>query len=515
METDSFVIIAPVVGLLAGGLAVLVGFLVGRGFLSRARATARRIVEEERQEAESKAKEILVGAQEQALSQEEEADGRERELDEREQSLHERARKLDREASEKDRRKKELERRIQEIEGREMSARQAEAQAVQARDEAERLLERNAAMTADEARDELFSKIEETTRAERARLARKIEDEARENAESQAAKLMIQASQRVNIKDVVESTVSFIELPSDEMKGRIIGREGRNIRALEMATGIDLIVDDTPRSILISSFDPIRREVARVAIDRLVEDGRIHPARIEEVVQRTAEDMESLIEEKGGEAAYALGISDLHPRLVRRVGRMRYYTDHGQNLLRHCQETALIAGHMAQEIEARVDLVQRAGLLHEIGRVGEQGAGHPILVAAELCAKYGESDDVVHAVRGLQPKDEARTVEALLLQAANRMSENRPGARKENLSIFIERLKRLESIAKGFDGVAKVYAVKAGKEIRVIVDAEQVKDADAYALSKEIAKALERDLSYPGQIKVSVVRETRAVRFAV
>ena len=515
MQTNSLIIILPVLGLLAGGLAVLIGFLFARKFLVRARSTARRIVEEERQDAESKAKEILVAAQERALSVQEEVDSREHEIEERQQRLEQRARKLDREASEKGRHKKELERQILEVERRETEVSQTEARAAQDREKAERLLERNAGMTAEQARDELFSRIEEATRKEGAKLSRKIEDEARENAERQAANLMIQASQRVNIRDVVESTVSFIELPSDEMKGRIIGREGRNIRALEMATGIDLIVDDTPRSILISSFDPIRREIAKLAIDRLVQDGRIHPARIEEVVQRTGEDMESLVEEQGAEAVYSLGISDLHPRLVGLVGRMRYYTDHGQNLLRHCQETALIAGHMAQEIEARVDLVQRAGLLHEIGRVGDQGAGHPILAAAELCGKYGETEDVVRAVRGLQPKVEPRTVEALLLDAANRMSENRPGARKENLAVFIERLKRLEGIATGFSGVAKAYAVKAGKEIRVIVDAEQAKDEDTYTLSKEIAKALERDLSYPGQIKVSVVRETRAVRFAV
>jgi ribonuclease Y len=300
------------------------------------------------------------------------------------------------------------------------------------------------------------------------------------------------------------------------MKGRIIGREGRNIRALEMATGIDLIVDDTPRSILISSFDPFRREVARVAIERLVEDGRIHPARIEEVVQRAREDIGGRIEERGAEAAYALGISDLHSRLIRLVGRMRYHTNHGQNLLLHCEETAQIAAHMAQEVGARVDVVQRAGLLHEIGQVDEPGgSGQPVVSSAELCSKFGESEEVTHSIRSLHPDVDCQSIEAMLVHTANRMSENRPGARKENLAVFIERLRRLEEIAVGFDGVDRAYAVKAGKEIRVILDAGQTGDEAVYQLSKKIAKALERELNYPGQIKVSVVRETRAVRYAL
>jgi len=304
-------------------------------------------------------------------------------------------------------------------------------------------------------------------------------------------------------------------LPSDEMKGRIIGREGRNIRSLEMATGIDLIVDDTPRSILISSFDPLRREIARVAIDRLVEDGRIHPARIEEVVQRVTEEIDQLVEEKGAEAAFSLGISDLHPRLIKLVGRTRYRTSHGQNLLQHCLETAMIAGHMAQEAGGRPEIAVRAGLLHEIGQVEEEIQSPPMLASAELCAKFGESEEIVHCIRSLHGTGEAASLEALLLGTANKMSDNRPGARKENLAVFIERLRRLEGIATSFEGVDRAFAVKAGKEIRVLLDAGRTTDENAYALSKQIARALERDLSYPGQIKVNVVREVRAIRYAV
>jgi len=299
------------------------------------------------------------------------------------------------------------------------------------------------------------------------------------------------------------------------MKGRIIGKEGRNIRALEMATGIDLIVDDTPRSIWISCFDPVRREIARVAIDRLLVDGRIHPARIEEVVSQVSSEIDGMIEAKGHEAAYSVGITDLHAKLARLVGRTRFHTTRGQNLLQHCLEVATIAAHMARELGGRVDVALRAGLLHEVGQVSDEDSSQPGLDSADLCAKYRESAEVVHAVRSLESDVKPTTLEALVLNTANRLSDNRPGARKDNLAVFIERLRRLESIAGRFDGVRKAFAVKAGKELRVIVDIERVQDEHAYKLSKEIARAVERELSYPGQVKVSVVRETRAVRFAV
>jgi ribonuclease Y len=314
---------------------------------------------------------------------------------------------------------------------------------------------------------------------------------------------------------VVESTVSFIELPSDEMKGRIIGREGRNIRSLEMATGIDLVVDDTPRSILISSFDPLRREIARLAIERLVEDGRIHPARIEEVVDKAREEIDARIDQRGTEVALSLGISDLHPKLVRLVGRMRYHTSHGRNLWRHAEETARIAGHMAQEIDGPVELVVRAGLLHDIGLVGDALNGNPAHNAADVCARYGETEDVVETLRELHPDVEARSLAPLLVGTASRMSDARPGARKENLAVFVERLRRLEELACRHPEVERAYAVKAGRELRVLVDASRADDERTYRLAKDIARAIERELSYPGQIRVSVIRETRAVRFAV
>ncbi len=510
-----FTVVGPVLGLLVGLLALLTGIYLAQRSLHRARSAAEEITAEARQEAETRKKEILVAAQEQVLAQQEEAEQRDKQLEDRESALEQRARKLDRAASEVGRDRKQLEQKHTTLDQRLVQAQQALERAEAERQQAKRLLERNAGMDAAQARAELISQIESAANKEAEKLARKIEDEARQKAEKEAMHLMVQATERVSIDDVVESTVTFIELPSDEMKGRIIGREGRNIRALEMATGIDLVVDDTPRSILISSFDPVRREVARVAIDRLVEDGRIHPARIEEVVTKAADDIDARIDERGNEAAYSLGISDIHPKLSRMVGRMRYHTDHGQNLLRHCIETAQISAHMAQHVGARLDVVQRAGLLHGVAQVVNIIAAQQNASAAELCAKYGESAEVVDAIASLEPDAECRTVEAMLVNTANRLSESRPGARKENLAVFIERLKRLEQIAGGFDGVDRAYAVKAGKEIRVILDATRVGDDAVYKLSKKIARTLEKELNYPGQIKVSVIRETRAVRYAL
>lgn len=515
MQSETLTLIPLLVGVLAGALALLVGLIYARRMVRSSRAKAEQLVRDATQDAGSRRREILVEAQESILARQEEIESREVELEKRESGAEELRRKVERESSELGRTRRQIERETAEVERLKREAAEAQQSARAKRDESHRRLEEIAQLTREQARQRVTDSIQGEAHAEAARLARKIEDEARERAERDAVHLMVQASQRVKIDDVVESTVSFLELPSDEMKGRIIGREGRNIRALEMATGIDLVVDDTPRSVLISSFDPVRREIARVAIDRLVEDGRIHPARIEEVVQKVEEEIDSLIDEKGSEAAFGLGISDLHPKLSRLVGRMRYHTSHGQNLLQHCVETALIGGYMAQEVGARADLIQRAALLHEIGQVQGKNSNQGTLAAAELCRKYGEQEAVVELITALNPDADAKSIDTMLLDTANRMSANRPGARKENLAIFIERLKRLESLAMNFPGVRRAYAVKAGKEIRVIVDAETTNDSTVYELCKRIARTLEKELSYPGQIKVGVVRETRAIRYAL
>jgi ribonuclease Y len=508
--TGLIVLAALAAGGMLGGAA-----WAARGVWTRARAAARTLLEDAAADAENKKKEILVAAEEKLLTTQAEADERERVLDERESRNEQRGRDLERRASEIGRDRARLDRSVEEARRVEAATVRAEASAREARERALAELERIAGLSREQARREIVLAIEADARAEGERLARRIEEQARDGAERQAIQLLIRAAERANVRDVVETTVRYVELPSDEMKGRIIGREGRNIRALEMATGIDLVVDDTPRSILISSFDPWRREIARLAIDRLVEDGRIHPARIEEVVQKVREEIEGVVEQRGQEAAFGLGISDLHPRLLKLIGRMRFHYWHGQNLLIHCRDTARIAAHMAHEVGARADVALRAGLLHEIGQVEDGASGHPTLVAADLCAKFGESEEVVRAIRSLHGESDEKSLEATLVQTARRISEARPGARKDNLAVFLERLRRLEELAKRFDGVERAFAVKAGKELRVLVDATRVDDERTHALSKEIARAIERELAYPGPVKVTLIRETRAVRYAV
>jgi len=502
-------------GLAAGGAVFGLAAWQAARHRAAARERATLLEAEARAEGESRAAALLVEAQEKALGLSAELDQREHDIEERVARCETRARQLEQQAGEQGRERKQIERRAAELTARERAVARTEEQAKAQREEARATLERIAGLSREQARAEVLAAVEQEAQREAARIARRLEEESRQNAEREARNLIVQACQRVNLREPLESTVTFIELPDDEMKGRIIGKEGRNIRAFEMATGVDLMVDDTPRSIWISSFDPLRREVARVTLDRLLEDGRIHPARIEEVVQAVHQELDGMLEEKGHEAAFGLGISDLPPKLARLVGKMRYHISHGQNLLQHATETALIAGFMCQELGGRVETVQRAGLLHEIGQVVPEATGHPILASADLCAKHREPEEVLHAIRSLHPDVAPATLEALLLGTANRMSESRPGARKDNLAVFVERLRRLENIAAGFPGVERAFAVKAGKELRVLLDVKQVKDDAAYRLSRDIARAIERELSYPGQIKVSVVRETRAVRFAV
>ena len=507
--------IAPLLGIAAAAVLVAFAAIVGRRIVARAREAAPAILDEARRHADERAQAVLAVAHEKALAVEEDADRREHELDARDAQLEARARQLESDLAAVDRQRRDLERRQGALAKTEEVARESRTAAESDLAEARRALERVAGLTAEEARAELVASIEAEARRDAAKLARRIEEEAREQADREARRLLIDATQRVSLKEPVESTVSFIALPSDEMKGRIIGREGRNIRALEMATGIDVVIDDTPGAILLSSFDPVRREVARVAIQRLVEDGRIHPARIEEVVAKVREELETIVEESGAQTAFALGVSDLHGRLARLVGRLKFRHHHGHNLLQHVTEVVELGAHIASETGARAETVRRAALLHEIGRAEEGGTGHPVLLSAELAAKFGEQEAVVKAIQALHPDAEPKTVEHLILRIANRLSDSRPGARKDNLDVFIERLKRLEGMAKTFQGVTQAFALKAGKEIRVLVDTRGVTDDQAYSLSKEIARAIERDLDYPGPIRVNVVRETRAVQYAV
>ena len=376
-------------------------------------------------------------------------------------------------------------------------------------------LERVAGLTANEAKEELVSAIENEARRDAAVLVRDMEAKAKQEGEAKARNIITLAIQRCAADHVAESTVSVVPLPNDEMKGRIIGREGRNIKALETATGVELIIDDTPEAVILSSFDPIRRDVARIALERLIVDGRIHPARIEDIVEKVRKEVEAQIKEAGESAVFEVGIHNIHPELVRLLGRLKYRTSYGQNVLKHSLEVSFIAGLLAGEVGADVTLAKRAGLLHDIGKsVDHEVEGTHIQIGVDLAKKYRESSGVIHCIAAHHNDIDPNTIEAVLVQAADAISGARPGARRETLSNYLKRLEKLEEIANSFPGVEKCFAIQAGREIRIIVKPDQVSEDASILLAKDIAKRIEDDMVYPGQIKVNVVRETRTVEYA-
>jgi len=376
-------------------------------------------------------------------------------------------------------------------------------------------LEKISGMSTQEARDFLLKTLEAEVRQDAARLVKRIEAEAKEKADKKAREILSLAIARYAGDYVAERTVSLVPLPNDEMKGRIIGREGRNIRAIEAATGIDIIIDDTPEAVLLSGFNPVRREVARIALERLVADGRIHPARIEEVVKKVEKEIEVTIREAGEQATFDVGVYGIHPELIKLLGKLKFRTSYAQNVLQHSVEVAFLCGIMAAELGINVKKAKRAGLLHDIGKaVDHEVEGPHAIIGADLAKKYGESQDVIHALAAHHEDVKPETVLAVLVQAADALSGARPGARQEILESYVKRLEDLEAIAKSFKGVQKTYAIQAGREIRIMVHSDQVSDAEASLLSREVAKQIESQLSYPGQIKVTVIRETRAVEYA-
>jgi ribonuclease Y len=426
---------------------------------------------------------------------------RETRLAEREERIDQEARRIDQRSADLDRVQHDLDARGKELD--------------RLDDERRELLERVAGLTADQAKAELVAGIENQAKREAALIVRDIENEARSDGQNRARKIITLAIQRVASEQTSESVVSVLHLPGDEMKGRIIGREGRNIRAFETVTGVNLIIDDTPEAVLLSCFDPVRREVGKLTLERLVLDGRIHPQRIEEAYDRSKAEIEQLCVKAGEDALVDLGITDLHPELTNLLGRLRYRTSYGQNVLKHLVESAHIAGMMASELGMDPVLMKRCTVLHDIGKaLTHEVQGSHALIGAEIARRYGEPEDVVHAIEAHHNEVEVRTVEAVLTQAADAISGGRPGARRESLEAYIKRLERLEQIALAQDGVEKVFAMQAGREIRVMVKPTEIDDIQAQVIARDVAKQVEDELTYPGQIRVTVVRESRAIEFA-
>ncbi len=472
-----------------------------------------------KQEAERTKKEKLVEAKDQIFNWRSEAESevqeRRRELNQMERRLTQKEDTLQRIERSLIRKDRDLDQRLEALQERETRVQTNDARLEQLIAEQTVKLEAVAGMTSEEAKKVLLKTIENDALREGAVLAKRIEEGAREKAELEARKIITQAIQRCAAEHVVESTVSVVDLPSEDMKGRIIGREGRNIRALEQATGVDLIVDDTPEAVILSAFDPLRREVAKVSIERLIKDGRIHPARIEEVVTKVQEEMDAKLLEEGEHAAFELGIHDMHMELLRILGRLKYRTSYGQNVLYHSREVAYLAGIMAREVGANSRICRRAGLIHDIGKALDRDMeGTHLQLGVELARKYGEANEVLHAIEAHHFDVEFQSLEAVLVQAADAISAARPGARREVLENYVKRLEKLETIAGSFSGVAKAFALQAGREIRIIVESAKVSDEQAYWLAKEIAKKIEGELQYPGQIRVTLIREMRVVDYA-
>jgi ribonuclease Y len=516
------IILAALVAVLS--LAAMAWWIASRRQLAdeivaRAEAQATQLQQQAQRDAEGIRKEAQLEAREKShdmLAQaERQARDRRQEIAGLEQVLADKTRALADRLSATDKLEQELRGRERSIADQQQRAAAAAAKGEQLLVDRQRELQRVAGLTAEEARDLLLKQIEADARRDAANLVKRLDAEARETADKRAQQIITEAIQRSAAEHAIETTVSVVDLPSDDMKGRIIGREGRNIRALETATGVELIVDDTPGAIILSSFDPFRREVARQAIERLIADGRIHPARIEEVVDKVKAEMEETVRREGEGAAFELGLYDLHPEVLRLMGRLKFRTSYGQNVLNHSREVAFLAGIMAKEIGLNGHVAARAAFLHDIGKAIDRDLqGTHLELGLDFLRKHGESEPVLQAVAAHHMDIDWPSLEAMIVQAADAISAARPGARRDILESYVKRLEKLENIADSFQGVSKAFALQAGREIRIVVESDRVSDEETVWLSKDIARRIENELEYPGQIKVTVIRETRAVEYA-
>lgn len=501
------------------GLGYFIRKLYAKGKIKHAEDKAKRMLEEAKtdagklkHEAELQAKDILLKLR---TEFEKETKDRRQELIILEKRLIQKEENLDRKVDILDRKDKENERREHSLVEKEKLLVSKDREMERLLQEEKEKLQNISGMTREEARQLLLKKLEDDVKQEAAIFIKKSEEEAKEKADKEARKIIGLAIQRCAADHTVETTVSVVHLPSDEMKGRIIGREGRNIRALEIATGIDVIIDDTPEAVILSGFDPIKREIAKISLERLLQDGRIHPGRIEEIVEKVKKEMENTMREEGEKALFDTGLHGVHPEIIKLLGRLKYRTSYGQNVLQHSKEVAHLMGVMASELKLDFTLAKRIGLLHDIGKaISHEVEGTHSKLGADLARKYGESENICHAIEAHHQDIEPKTLLAVLVQASDAISATRPGARRETLETYVKRLEKLEAIADSFKGVAKAYAIQAGREIRVMVQPDKITDAQAAVMARDITKKIEEGLEYPGQIKVTVVRETRAVEYA-
>ena len=519
MPIGTMIVIAIVLIVVAVAAAVLSHFLTvsnlknnAESKIGNAEARAREIIDDAVKTAEAKKKESLLEIKEESIKNKNEL---EKETKERRSELQRYEKRVLSKEETLDKKSEAIERREAGFTAKEEELRQREAKVEELSQQRVQELERISGLTSEQAKEYLLKTVEEDVKHDTAKMIKELEAQAKEEADKKAKEYVVTAIQRCAADHVAETTISVVQLPSDEMKGRIIGREGRNIRTLETLTGVELIIDDTPEAVVLSGFDPIRREVARIALEKLIVDGRIHPARIEEMVEKAQKEVDTMIREEGEAATLEVGVHGIHPELVKLLGRMKFRTSYGQNALKHSIEVAQLSGLLAGEVGADVRMAKRAGLLHDIGKsIDHEVEGSHIQIGVDLCRKYKESPTVINAVEAHHGDVEPETLIACVVQAADTISAARPGARRETLETYTNRLKQLEDITNQFKGVDKSFAIQAGREIRVMVVPEQVSDADMVLLARDIAKQIEFELEYPGQIKVNVIRESRVTDYA-